>query len=179
MAARTSQEVFLADAESQDVVVLRGPEQRDAVERLDRRGVARLLLVEPDASPPDTDSCLEGWLRLPATETDLRARLRTLERRARKHPARPTVDEFGQISHRDRALILSPLDQRIARLLVECFGAVVHDDELLGRVWPEGGSAQALRVHVSRLRRHVAPIGLTITSVRNVGYVMRELSEVL
>ena len=104
---------------------------------------------------------------------------RALEHRASKHPARPTVDEYGQIAHRGRALFLSPLDQRIARLLVECFGAVVHDNELLDQVWPVGGSSQALRVHVSKLRRRVAAIGLTITSVRNVGYVMRELSDVV
>jgi hypothetical protein len=179
MASRTTPRVFRADGESQDVVVLRWPEQSDAVERLDRRGIARLLLVEPDSPPPESDSCLQDWLRLPATDIDLRARLRALELRASKHPARPTVDEFGQISHRGRALFLSPLDHRIAQLLVEYFGVVVHEDELLDHVWPEGARSQALRVHVSRLRRRVAAIGLTVTSVRNVGYVMTDLSDVL
>jgi DNA-binding response OmpR family regulator len=86
------------------------------------------------------------------------------------------VSEFGELSHRGRSLFLSQLDQRVAELLVEQFGAVIPESELRNQVWPEGATQQALRVHVSRLRRRIAPLGLTIISIRCKGYVMREIA---
>jgi hypothetical protein len=159
-------------SQSRDVVVLRWPEQALDVERLDRLGVPRLLLVEPDVAAPEGDSCIQDWLRLPADDADVRVRLHALARRSAIHNMRPVLDPYGQLSHRGRALFLSPLDQRIAAELIEHFAAVVTVDEIKS-VWPEGASTQALRVHISRLRHRVAALGLTITSIRNVGYVMR------
>jgi DNA-binding response OmpR family regulator len=76
-------------------------------------------------------------------------------------------------------VFLSPVDQRVAQVLVETFGTAVRDADLARRAWPAGSSEQTLRVHISRLRRRVSELGLTITSVRNVGYVMREQSLLL
>ncbi len=157
-----------------DVVVLRWPEQTDDVARLDLLGVPRLLLVEPGAEPPTSASCLQDWLRLPASDADVRARLHALSSRAEHHPSRPTVDTLGQLSHRGQAVFLSHLDQRIAEVLVRRFAEAVPDDDLRAQVWPEGATEQALRVHISRLRRRLVPLGLTITCVRNVGYAMHE-----
>ena len=159
---------------SRDVVVLRWPEQRDEVSRLDQLGVARLLLLDDESEPPALDSCLQDWVRLPASDADVRARLRALEHRMQTHHTPPTVSEHGEFRHRGKALFLSLLDQRIAEALVSQFGQIVRDDQLLHYVWPEGATQQALRVHISRLRRRVAPLGLTITSVRSCGYAMRE-----
>jgi hypothetical protein len=165
--------LFLLVPSSRDVVLLRWPEQRDEVERLDQLGVARLLLLEPDAAPPDIESCLQDWIRLPATDADVRARLLALEHRATTHASIPTVSEFGELSHRGKSLFLSPLDQRIVEVLVDRFGDVVGDRDLRERVWPAGATQQALRVHISRLRHRIFPLGLTITSVRSSGYAMR------
>jgi hypothetical protein len=152
-----------------DVIILRWPEQRDEVERLEEQHVPRLLLVDPDVAPPDSDSCLEDWVRLPAEDSDVRARLMSLARRAAHHPSRPHLDDLGQLTHRGARLFLSPLDQRIVRVLLERYQDVVLEDDLLA-AWPEGGANGTLRVHLSRLRRRLEPLGLTITSVRTIGY---------
>jgi two-component system, OmpR family, response regulator len=159
-----------------DVVVLRWPEQARDVERLERLGAPRLLLVEPGVPPPESDSCLQDWLRLPAEDADVRVRLRALAHRSASHPVLPTVDTFGQLSYRGRALFLSPLDQRMAEVLIEHFGTVINDEEVRQRVWPDGATTQSLRVLVSRVRRRIAPLGLTISRVRGAGYVMRQPS---
>jgi hypothetical protein len=161
---------------SRDVVVLRWPEQGAERERLERLAVPRLLIVEAGTEPPPSESCLEDWLRLPADDCDVRARLLSLSRRAARHPVVPVLDDFGQLTHRGASVFLSPVDQRVAQVLVETFGTAVRDAELARRAWPAGSSEQTLRVHISRLRRRISQLGLTITSVRNVGYVMREQS---
>jgi hypothetical protein len=154
-----------------DVIILRWPEQRGEVERLEELHVPRLLLVDPDAAPPDSESCLEDWVRLPADDSDVRARLMSLARRAEHHPSRPHLDAVGQLTHRGARLFLSPLDQRIVRVLLEHYQEVVLEADLL-QAWPEGGHNGTLRVHLSRLRRRLEPFGLTITSVRTIGYTL-------
>jgi DNA-binding response OmpR family regulator len=137
------------------------------------------LIVEAGVAPPSSESCFEDWLRLPAEDCDVRARLLSLSRRAAHHPTVPMIDEYGQLAHRGASVFLSPVDQRVAEALVENFGTAVRDAELARRAWPSGSSGQTLRVHISRLRRRISQLGLTITSVRNVGYVMHEQSLVL
>ena len=161
---------------TRDVVVLRWPEQGAERERLEQLAVPRLLIVEAGVEPPTSESCLEDWLRLPADDCDVRARLLALSKRAAHHPMVPIVDDFGQLTHRGASVFLSPVDQRVAQVLVESFGSAVRDADLARRAWPMGSSDQALRVHISRLRRRISQLGLTITSVRNVGYVMHEQS---
>ena len=57
--------------------------------------------------------------------------------------------------------------------MIENFGSAVAENDLIAAAWHEGGSEDTLRVHVSRLRRRLAPMGLTITSIRAYGYVLR------
>lgn len=158
---------------SRDVVVLSWPAQTPERDRLERRGIPRLWLVESGVDPPIGDSCLEDWLRLPAADADVRARLVSLSQRAAHHPSRPTLDAFGQIAHNGAIVNLSPVDQRLAAPLIANFGNAVAEDDLIASAWPEGGGQPTLRVHVSRLRRRLAPIGLTITNIRAYGYAMR------
>jgi hypothetical protein len=158
---------------SRDVVVLNWPDQASERVRLDRAAVPRLWLVEPEVNPPISDSCLEDWLRLPADDADVRARLTSLSHRAAHHPSRPSLDEHGQLSHHGAVVILSPVEQHLAATLIESFGEAVSEHDLMTSAWHEGGSEQTLRVHMSRLRRRLAAIGLTITSIRAFGYVLR------
>jgi hypothetical protein len=158
---------------SGDVVVLRWPEQASDLERLDKAGLPRLLLVEPGVAPPTGTSCLEDWLRLPADETDVRARMVALTERAARHPPVPSLDEHGQLSHGGQSVFLSNIDKLLARVLVEHLGRPVPPQQLIRSAWSKGGGDSALRVHLSRLRRHLAPLGLTIVCVRGHGYVLR------
>src|SRR5205823_11166263 len=98
-----------------------------------------------------------------------------LARRAAHHPSRPHLDDVGQLTHRGARLFLSPLDQRIVRVLLARYQDVVMEDELLA-AWPEGGHNGTLRVHLSRLRRRLKPLGLTITSIRTVGYTLAPIA---
>jgi len=165
---------LLWSTQSRDVVVLRWPEQAQDVDRLDRLGVPRLLLVEPGVAPPEHESCLQDWVRLPADDADVRVRLRALSHRPARHPVVPSIDTVGQLSHRGQTLFLSPLDQRLAELFIDHFGDLVADDAIREKAWPEGTTTQAVRVQVSRLRRRIAEVGPTITCMRNLGYVMHE-----
>lgn len=157
---------------SHDVAVLRWPEEAAEAERLDRQGVPCLLLVENGEAPPTSGSCLVDWLVLPASDAEVEARLLNLARRAEHHPRPPTIDAFGQLTYRGRSRFLSPVEQRLAQTLVESFGAIVGEQELRKQVWSDSASEQRLRVHVSRLRRRLLPIGLTIKCVRNTGYLI-------
>ena len=57
--------------------------------------------------------------------------------------------------------------------LVERFGAVVSRDHLARAGWPSGAPGRnALDVHVLRLRRRIATVGLVIRTVRSRGYLL-------
>jgi hypothetical protein len=162
--------------ESRDVAVLYWPAEAEEAERLDRGGIPHLLLVDPEATPPSSGSCFEEWLTLPASDLELHARLVNLAKRAASHPRPPAVDDFGQLTHRGGSIFLSPIDQRLVQALIENYGGIVADSELIRMVWPEGASNQVLRVHVSRLRQRLKPLGLTIKCARKAGYVIGEVT---
>jgi len=159
-------------------VVLQWPADAREVRRLAASGLPRLLLVHPDADPPGTLDCEEDWIRLPADERDIAARLEALGQRAARHQALPEVDEHGRLHHRGHWVPTSPIEQRLVAVLVERFGAVVAADELRQRAWPHGlATAGALRVHMTRLKKRINPLGLDIRGIRPAGYVLEEGSQ--
>lgn len=160
--------------ETRDVALVHWPDEAEHVERLGREGVPRLLLVRPDTRPPVAESCLEDWLVLPATDLEIETRLINLAKRAAHHTRVPTVDDLGQVTHRGRSVFLPPTDLRVMRVLVDRFGAVVTESELIESVWPEGATNEVLRAHVSRLRHRLRPVDLAIKCVRNVGYFIAD-----
>lgn len=159
-----------------DVVVLRWPDQAEERARLNTMGVPHLLLVEPDGLPPTAETCVEDWLRLPANDEDARARIDALSRRGAQHPARPVLDEHGQLTYQGAAVFLSPAEQRLCIPLVDHFGEAVADNELMTRGWngADGEHDRVLRVHISRVRRRLLPLHLGVVRVPSFGYVMRE-----
>src|SRR5262245_49534821 len=157
-----------------NVRILRWPEQADEADRLARLEVPRLLIVESGVPPPTETSCVADWLRLPADDADLSARLAALSKRAAQHPSQPFVDDDGQVSHRETTAFLSSIDERVTKILIEHFGHPVPAKDLIRCGWPQDGTNETLRVHISRLRHRIAPLGLTITNIRGHGYVMRE-----
>jgi hypothetical protein len=160
----------LSSPSHHDVVVVRWPEQRPDAERLARVDRPHLLLVEPGVPPPELESCLADWIRLPADDADVRARLAALGARANKHPGVPVVDDFGEFSYAGQRVFLSPTDQRLADVLVASFDRAVPEPELFARLWDGEGETSKVRVHVSRLRKRIEPLGLEITSIRGMGY---------
>lgn len=157
-----------------DVALVRWPLEADRRARLSAGGYPRLLLVESGAAPPESEGCLEDWIRVPATEPDVESRLAALAHRAKCHlAATPEIDMDGVLRFGTRWAPLPPVEARLTRPMVERFGAVVSRESLARAGWPSGAPGRnALDVHVLRLRRRVAPMGLAIRTVRSRGYLL-------
>ena len=159
-----------------DVAMVRWPGEEDRLDTLRSEHRPRLLLVESGAAPPLPSDDLEDWIRVPAQEVDMMARLAGLERRFRDRDAvRPVLEEGGVLRMGRNWVSLPPVDYRLAAVLVDRFGAVVSRDALARAGWPERIPARnALDVHVLRLRRRLEPLGLAIRTVRSRGYALEQ-----
>ena len=113
-------------------------------------------------------------MRLPADDRDLTARLSRLRRHAAVPAALPTLDGYGRLTYGDRWVELTPIEERLAEALIESFGTVVPGPVLAARGWPGAPpSANALRVHLHRMRRRVESIGLEVRMLRGSGYLLQ------
>ncbi len=157
-----------------DVTLVRWPAEQIRRDRLAEEGVPRLLLLEPGEAPPVIVDQLEDWIRVPADDTDLRARVATLQARYEAvGSTAPALDDDGVIRVGAAWVSLPPVEARITNALLERFGAVVSRDALGRSGWPDGAPGRnALDVHVLRLRRRLAPLGLVIRTVRSRGYLL-------
>jgi hypothetical protein len=156
-----------------DVVLLRWPADQARRDELHQVGCPRLLLIE-DGPPPLPLDDLEDWIRVPAGEADLRARVDGLRQRAseRVRPL-PDLDDDGVLRHDGRWVSLPPVEARLTAALLGRFGAVVSRDSLARAGWPEGAPGRnALDVHMLRLRRRLSPLALAIRTVRSRGYLL-------
>ncbi|MDQ4098644.1 MAG: winged helix-turn-helix domain-containing protein [Actinomycetota bacterium] len=157
-----------------EVALIRWPDEQGRRQRLSVAGGPRLLLLEDGASPPPILDCLEDWVRVPAAEEEVRARVDALviRRAAHDHDA-PGMDHDGVLRYRGRWVSLPPLETRMMELLLSRFGAVVSREALAKAGWPEGiNGRNALDVHVLRLRRRLESLGLVIRTVRSRGYLL-------
>jgi DNA-binding response OmpR family regulator len=168
-----------------DVTMLRWPEEESRRTRISQAGEPRLLLVPDGEDPPPVGDCLEDWIRVPAAEDEVRARVDALAVRSLAHhstngangdsaaPAGPVLDDFGVLRVNGSWVALPPLEARLAEALLERLGAVTSRDSLIRAGWPSGAPGRnALDVHVLRLRRRLTPVGLAIRTVRSRGYLM-------
>lgn len=155
---------------------MRWPWEADTRTRLAREGRPRLLLVDEGTAPPIVEDPLEDWTRWPAAEADVRARLETLSLRSSlggSVAGQPSLDEDGVVRHAGSWVSLPPVEARLTRLLLERYGAVVSREALAKAGWPDGAPGRnALDVHVLRLRRRLAEVGLAIRTVRSRGYLL-------
>jgi DNA-binding response OmpR family regulator len=114
----------------------------------------------------------EDWIRVPADDIDIRARVATLQTLRAAGAIEPLLDD-GVIRLGAAWVSLPPVEARITNALLERFGAVVSRETLARSGWPEGAPGRnALDVHVLRLRRRLAPLGLVIRTVRSRGYLL-------
>ncbi|MBV8982725.1 MAG: winged helix-turn-helix domain-containing protein [Acidimicrobiia bacterium] len=159
------------------VRLVRWPEETALLERLRSDGTPRLLLV-PGATPaPETVGCEEDWVRLPAGDADVRARVLALVARSSRHRAGPKIGADGRLRYGTGWIALSPIEHRLARLLSQHFGEVVPSRALSTAAWPgEGMNEGALRVHLTRLRRRLRPAGLDVQNVRGRGYLLEHVT---
>lgn len=155
-------------------MLLRWPSEAERRARLAAERVPRVLLVDGDVPPPVGLDDLEDWIRVPADEIDLQARIANLDRRAAaRATAPPVLDSDGVLRAGDTWVPLPPVEARLTAALLDRFGAVVGRDALARAGWPDGAPGRnALDVHVLRLRRRVAPLALAIRTVRSRGYLL-------
>ncbi len=162
--------------------MLRWPEEEGRRSRIGAQGAPRLLLVADGEDPPTVSDCLEDWVRVPATETEVRARVDALSVRSKAHltsgrgdetESGPVLDDFGVLRMNGCWVALPPLEARLAEALLERIGTVTSRDALIRAGWPTAPPGRnALDVHVLRLRRRLQPVGLAIRTVRSRGYLM-------
>lgn len=154
------------------MALIQWPAERDRREELRRARRPRLLLVE-HGSPPIPADDLEDWIRLPADELDVRVRVEALRRRNGALLASPQLDGDGVLRVGSAWVALPPVEARLMAALLDRFGAVVGREALARAGWPRRSQGRnALDVHVLRLRRRTAPLGLAIRTVRSRGYLL-------
>jgi two-component system, OmpR family, response regulator len=128
----------------------------------------------------------DDYLSKPFAPEELSARVSALARRGRA--IRSRVIEHGPLTidlARKRAIISGkPIDlpQREHAILEYLFSnidAIVGKDKIAGAVasWDEHISANAIEVHISRLRAKLEPAGIRIRTVRGLGYIVEPWSD--
>ena len=128
----------------------------------------------------------DDYLAKPFAPEELIARVAALDRRGRVTKAR--VIEHGPLTidlARKRAMISGkPIDlpQREHAILEYLFSnvdAIVGKEKIASAVasWDEHISANAIEVHISRLRAKLEPAGIHIRTVRGLGYIVEPWSD--
>jgi hypothetical protein len=149
-----------------------GPDPGSA-DRLRRRPI--LFLVRPGADPPDFSDDLADWIQLPGDAEELLARARTLMARARMAGMVLTyVDADDVLRVGDRLAVLSPIEARIMRILLDRLGTVVSREEINQEIWPAKApnDFSTLNNRVKLLRGHIAKLPLRIHTVRRRGLLL-------
>jgi len=152
--------------------MVRWPQGASRRAELAAQGVPRLLLVGQGVTPPPLAPD-EDWIRLPADERDVWARLQRLDLLQRRRSRRPQLTEGGVLDYTGHEVVLT-LDQRaLLRPLVERFGQVVGWAELVDTLWPEGGGTveQAIEA-LGHLRVRIAPTGLGLHAIGQQGVLV-------
>ena len=157
-----------------DVVLVRWPAEEPRRAQLRDEGVPRLLLVENGSPPPRTTDEFEDWVRVPADEVDLHARVENLNHKVQSRIEHtPELDDDGVLRAGPGWVPLPPVEARLTSALLDRYRSVVSRDVLARAGWPHGAPGRnALDVHVLRLRRRIAPLGLAIRTVRSRGYLL-------
>lgn len=156
---------------------MRWPAERGRRNELTELGVARLLLVDEGHGPPEPTDCLEDWIRVPASEADVQLRMAGLATRSTAHGSSeelpPRLDDDGVLRAGGGWVPVPPVEARLLRTLLDRYGAVVSRDTLSRAGWADRApDRNVLDVHVLRLRRRIAPVGLAIRTVRSRGYLL-------
>jgi hypothetical protein len=152
------------------VVVVEWPEHAARAVDLTRTRTPHLYVVATGAQPPETSDDLSGWIRLPAAERDIQAKI--VELRSRASIARPILGEHGLLWRGTRWVALSPIEARLTAAFVARPGRVLSRARLEKTGWPDGRpSERSVDARIKALRRRVAPMGMRIHTVRGQGYI--------
>ena len=131
-------------------------------------------LVEIGAAPPTDWGHLEDWVRMPADEQELAARVSLVERRAEAVADHPWIDDECLLRRGNVWVALTQLEVRLLRPLLEHVRTVVRRDELARAAWPddESGGERNLATPIKTLRRKIAPLDISIHTISGRGYLV-------
>jgi len=128
----------------------------------------------------------DDYLAKPFESRELVARVQALARRGRA--VRSRLIEHGPLTidlAKKRALVngvpldLSQREHAILEYLFSNIEAIVPKDKIASAVasWDEHMSANAIEVHISRLRAKLEPTGIRIRTIRGLGYLVEAWSD--
>ncbi len=156
---------------SQDVKIARWPLEREKVDLYRKLGIPRVLILDHGEKAPPHWDAYEDWVRAPFPEDDLRKRIRVVQERVRAEQE-PRLGEDGLLHYRSQSVALSAVQSRIVECLIRNPGALVPRADLIACLSeePSTPTRNALDLHVTRIRRKLAPLGLAVKAVRGRGY---------
>ncbi|HUF80455.1 MAG TPA: response regulator [Burkholderiales bacterium] len=160
----------------------------EVLRRMRRRGsrVPVLVLTARDALEDRVkglDLGADDYLAKPFDLPELEARLRALIRRGQsgggsiiEHGAL-TLDTAGRrVTLNGQPLELSARELGVLEVLMLRSGRVVNKEQLAEQLygWDEEVGANAIEVYVHRLRRKLEPAGVSIRTIRGLGYLLEK-----
>ncbi len=150
------------------------PEEQRRLGPLRSLAIPRLLLVADGSTPPVCPDALEDWIWASASTDDRSRRVAALQHRADDRARIPRIDENGLLHFEGRWVALSPTEAVVAAQLIGRFDRLVERSAVARAVWPHGCSRpRTLDMHMLKLRRRVADVGLEIETIRSRGWLMR------
>ncbi|MEU3723207.1 winged helix-turn-helix domain-containing protein [Streptomyces sp. NPDC031705] len=158
------------------VRIVRWPLETAKREKCRELGALRILLVENGATPPLTADLREDWVRAPVSREDLEARVMALRAKAGTYRV-PTLGVDGELQFDGGSVVLSPTEVAIVAELVRNYGSLVARESLAHLTDASRASRNALDLHMMRIRRRIAPLGLGISTAWGRGYLLQELTQ--
>ncbi len=152
-----------------------------------RRSAVPVLMLTANDAPEDVvkglDLGADDYLTKPFRLSELEARVRALIRRANASVSseivngRLRLDMAGRRLYLDdRPLELSQRELAVIELLLLREGKVVTKQQIIDHLygWEDVSSSNAVEVFIHRLRRKLEDSGVSITTVRGMGYLIEK-----
>ena len=126
----------------------------------------------------------DDYLTKPFEAPELIARIRAIVRR--RTGSMSKVLSLGEVSfdtesrelfHKDDRILVSPREATLLELLISSPGKAVPKSRIISAMssWDSNFSANAVEIYILKLRRKLIHTGVSILTVRGIGYVLEVL----